>query len=94
LSEPLHIFAKTKSGGVQQVVVKHPSDTHQIMLIREHMSKISQEFTQGNFSDPARIHGNDMPGPCRASLSTIRNDRIRRLALASISLSDNEGGMY
>jgi hypothetical protein len=62
LERTVHIFAKTKSGGVQQVIVKDPSDTRQIMLIREHLSKISKEFAQGDFSDPARIHGNDMPG--------------------------------
>ena len=72
---------KTKSGGIRQVVAKYPSDTRQIMPIREHLSKISKEFAQGNFSDPARIHGNDMPGPCQASLNTIRNDCIWRVAL-------------
>ena len=62
LERTLHIFTKTKSGGVQQVVVKDSSDTRQIALIREHLNKISKEFAQGNFSDPANIHGNDMPG--------------------------------
>jgi hypothetical protein len=31
-------------------------------LIREHLSKISQEFIQGDFSSPAKIHGENMPG--------------------------------
>jgi hypothetical protein len=62
LKRTLHIFTKTNSGGIQQVVAKDQSDTHQIELIREHLSKISKEFDQGNFSAPASIHGNDMPG--------------------------------
>ncbi len=62
LKRTLHIFTKTNSGGIQQVVAKDQSDTHQIELIREHLSKISKEFAQGNFSAPASIHGNDMPG--------------------------------
>jgi hypothetical protein len=62
LKQTLHIFIKTKTGGLQQVVVKDPSDTPQIKLIREHLSKISKDFARGNFSDPAKIHGHDMPG--------------------------------
>jgi hypothetical protein len=62
LERTLHIFTKTKSGGVQQVIAKDPSDTAQIALIREHLSMISKEFAQGNFSAPASIHGSDMPG--------------------------------
>ena len=62
MERTLHIFTKTENGGIQQVVVKDPSDARQITLIREHLSKISKEFAQGNFSDPASIHGKDMPG--------------------------------
>jgi hypothetical protein len=62
LKRTLHIFAKTMQGGIQQVVAKDPSDARQIELIREHLSKISKEFAHGNFSAPASIHGNDMPG--------------------------------
>jgi hypothetical protein len=62
LKRTLHIFMKTKRGGIQQVVAKDQSDTRQIELIREHLGKISKEFAHGNFSAPASIHGNDMPG--------------------------------
>jgi hypothetical protein len=62
LERTLHIFTKTKTGGIQQVIAKDPSDTRQITLIREHLSMISKEFAQGNFSAPASIHGSDMPG--------------------------------
>lgn len=58
----LHIFTKTNYGGIQQVIVKDPSDTYQIRLIREHLRQISKEFAQRNFSAPAGIHGSDMQG--------------------------------
>jgi hypothetical protein len=72
----LHIFTKTNSGGIQQVIVKNPSDTAQIAMIREHLSKISKEFAHGNFSDPAKIHGNDMPG-----LKELENARPGRIQI-------------
>jgi hypothetical protein len=57
-----HVFSKTVEGGVQEVIVKDPNDYQQIKLIREHLSTISAEFQQGDFSNPAKIHGDNMPG--------------------------------
>lgn len=62
LKQTQHIFNKTETGGLQQVIVRNPSNTQQIELIRQHLSKISQEFSHGDFSNPAKIHGQDMPG--------------------------------
>ena len=62
LKQTQHIFTKTKTGGVQQVIARNPSNTQQVELIRQHLSKISQEFSHGDFSNPAKIHGQDMPG--------------------------------
>lgn len=62
LEQTTHIFAKTEKGGLQQVIVKETSNTGQVKLIQAHLSKISREFAQGDFSDPTRIHGEDMPG--------------------------------
>ena len=62
LEQTTHVFSKTEKGGVQQVVVKDPANTEQIKLIREHLTKISHEFQQGDFSNPAKIHGESMPG--------------------------------
>ncbi len=62
LEQTTHVFSKTAKGGVQQVIVKDPANTEQIKLIREHLTKISDEFKQGNFSNPAKIHGDTMPG--------------------------------
>ena len=74
LEKTLHIFDKTETGGVQQVVAINATDAEQIRLIRQHLSAIAARFSQGDFSGPKRIHGNDMPGV--AELSTAA-DRIR-----------------
>lgn len=75
LEQTTHIFTKTVQGGVQQVIVKDDSNTEQVELIREHLSEIATEFTQGNFSDPAEIHGDDMPG--LAELRAAQAGQIR-----------------
>lgn len=62
LEQTTHIFSKTAQGGLQQVIVKDPNNTAQIKLIRQHLAKISTEFEQGDFSSPAKIHGDAMPG--------------------------------
>jgi hypothetical protein len=62
LKQTQHIFNKTETGGLQQVFVRNPPNPEQVALIRQHLSKISQEFSHGDFSNPARIHGENMPG--------------------------------
>ncbi|WP_026611654.1 hypothetical protein [Methylocaldum szegediense] len=62
LKQTQHVFTKTETGGVQQVVARDSAIAEQIELIRQHLTKISQEFARGDFSDPARIHGENMPG--------------------------------
>jgi hypothetical protein len=57
-----HIFQTTGAGGVELVVAKDAQDQHQIALIRSHLQEEATKFTQGNYEDPARIHGMDMPG--------------------------------
>jgi hypothetical protein len=62
LEQTTHVFRKTRHGGLQQVVVKQAGNAEQIELIRAHLRKVSREFARGDFSDPAHVHGNDMPG--------------------------------
>lgn len=62
LEKTLHVFSKVENGGIQQVIVKDKNDAAQIALIREHLLKITQEFNQGDFSNPVKIHGDKMPG--------------------------------
>ncbi len=62
LAQTVHVFSKMEKGGRQQVIVKDSSADKQIKLIRTHLAKIAKNFAQGDFSDPEKIHGSDMPG--------------------------------
>ncbi|OGB24694.1 MAG: aspartate carbamoyltransferase [Burkholderiales bacterium RIFCSPLOWO2_02_FULL_57_36] len=62
LNATTHIFTKTKTGGIQQVVVKSAKNTAQTRLIRAHLKEIAAQFSKGDFSGPSHIHGADMPG--------------------------------
>ncbi|MGZ5887323.1 MAG: aspartate carbamoyltransferase [Ramlibacter sp.] len=62
LDSTTHVFAKTPDGGVQQVLVKNPDDLEQVRRIRDHLGAIRSRFIAGDFSAPAHIHGQDMPG--------------------------------
>lgn len=84
-----HIFTKTPMGGVQQVIVKNPDNSDQIKLIREHLSKISNEFQQGNFSGPASIHGNTMPG-----LDTLRKAKHNQINIVYKALANGAEIIY
>ncbi len=75
LEKTTHIFSKTDTGGIQQVIAKDKSDTEQINLIRSHLSAITKEFKQGNFSNPEKIHGANMPG--LAELRTAKAGQIK-----------------
>jgi hypothetical protein len=57
-----HIFQTTGVGGVESVVAKDAQDHQQIGLIRTHLQEEATKFTDGDYEDPARIHGMDMPG--------------------------------
>ena len=56
------MFQKLDDGGLQKVVAKDPSNKKQIALIQSHLKEESEKFRKGDFSDPAKIHGEDMPG--------------------------------
>jgi hypothetical protein len=76
LEQTTHVFSKTEQGGLQQVLVKDPKNIEQIKLIRQHLSKISSEFKKGDFSNPAKIHGKDMPG-----LDVLRNTKPEQISI-------------
>ena len=71
-----HVFSKTAKGGVQKVLVKNIKDTAQIRLTREHLFKISRDFQQADYSGPAKIHGENMPG-----LETLRNAKPDQISI-------------
>lgn len=62
LERTTHVFQKLDDGGLQKVVVKDRSNKEQIALIQSHLKEESEKFRKGDFSDPAKIHGEDMPG--------------------------------
>lgn len=62
LDRTTHRFTKTDAGGVQNVVADDPQDTVQISLVQQHLTAEVDRFRRGDFTDPARIHGNRMPG--------------------------------
>lgn len=62
LSRTTHFFDDNPSGGVETVTANDKDDSTQIGLIRVHLRTEAQRFGRGDFSDPAKIHGNDMPG--------------------------------
>ncbi len=62
VSKTLHIFRMTESGGVQQVVARDLSDTGQVSLIRRHLKRDTRKSQCGDYSDPAKLHSEDIPG--------------------------------
>lgn len=62
LGRTVHIFRMTASGGIQRVIAKERGDTTQIGQIRLHLRDEAARFQRGDYSDPARLHGAEMPG--------------------------------
>jgi hypothetical protein len=62
ISKTVHIFRMTESGGVEQVIARDPAAADQVALIRQHLQHEAQRFQDGVYSDPATLHGDDMPG--------------------------------
>lgn len=62
LDKTVHVFKRTKEGGIQQVRAKDPEDLAQVRLIQSHLRDEAQRFARGDFRDPAMLHGHDMPG--------------------------------
>lgn len=62
LEKTTHVFEATGSGGVEKVTADDPADAVQVSLIREHLWEEAGKFGRGDFSDPAAIHGEEMPG--------------------------------
>lgn len=68
LERTTHLFEKTVYGGLQQVL-SDDGDREQITLIQAHLQEETLRFQQGDFEDPAQIHGDEMPG-----LAVLRAD--------------------
>jgi len=74
MSRTIHVFKMTESGGIQKVLARNPNETDQILLIRQHLGHEAVMFKHGNYSDPTKLHGVDMPGiaELRANPSKVR----------------------
>jgi hypothetical protein len=64
LARTIHIFRMTDTGGVQRVVVREATeqDQDQVAMIQQHLKHEAEAFQRGEYSDPAMLHGPDMPG--------------------------------
>jgi hypothetical protein len=62
MSRTTHVFQMTQTGGILRVVAKDPKDTNQIQLVQQHLNHEAGRFRKGDFSAPATLHGQDMPG--------------------------------
>ncbi len=62
LMRTTHYFDDTPSGGVETITANDERDARQAALIRAHLATEAKRFSHGDFSDPAKIHGADMPG--------------------------------
>jgi hypothetical protein len=62
ISKTVHVFTMTEFGGIERVVVKDRRYADQVPLIRQHLQAEAERFQHGDYSDPANLHGSDMPG--------------------------------
>jgi hypothetical protein len=62
MSKTMHIFRMTEQGGVQRVVTRAPGAGDEVALIQQHLKHEAERFQEGNYSDPSKLHGADMPG--------------------------------
>jgi hypothetical protein len=62
LDRTTHRFTPTADGLVEVVTADQPGDGEQTTLIRTHLRQEAQRFQAGDYADPARIHGPQMPG--------------------------------
>jgi hypothetical protein len=60
-SQAMHMFLPDSNGGVLEIVV-HDMNQAQIALVRSHLVQEAAKFASGSYSDPAYIHGKNMPG--------------------------------
>jgi hypothetical protein len=69
----VHHFYLYEDGGAIQVTVRDRSDKKNFEAIRAHLPEIVQQFARGDFSTPAFVHAQDVPGI--ADMARLR-DRI------------------
>lgn len=68
-----HTFDDLADGG-RIVLVRDAKDTAGVRTIREHLQQITKAFGAGDFTTPAFVHMQDVPG---TKVMAARRDRIR-----------------
>ncbi|MEO3926139.1 hypothetical protein ABGB07_20050 [Micromonosporaceae bacterium B7E4] len=95
LERTTHRFTPTADGGHQTVTSDEPVEQRQVDLVREHLRAEAERFRRGDFTDPARIHGAEMPGlaELRAGAGRIRIDYSELPAGARLDYRTTEPGL-
>jgi len=72
LNQTTHRFQVLPDGGLQTVSANDPTNQTQITLIQQHLADEAARFQRGDFSDPATLHGSDMPGLAKLTTAGSR----------------------
>jgi hypothetical protein len=72
LDKTTHQFIPTDDGLVEEVTADRAGDTEQTALVRAHLAAEARRFSAGDYADPARIHGGQMPGLAQLSTGASR----------------------
>lgn len=73
LERTTHHFVALPDGAIVRVIADDPTDRRQVLLVRRHLADEADAFSTGDYSDPMRIHGREMPG---VDLLRRRHDEI------------------
>ena len=95
LDRTTHTFTKNGSGGVQSVTADDPGDAAHVALVRQHLDREAGLFARGDFTDPARIHGDAMPGPAtlRAAAGRVTAAYADTAGGATITYTTSDAGL-
>src|SRR5262245_27064255 len=75
LGDTQHQFEQTADGGIQRVSARAGHDD-ELPAIRAHLREIADAFARRDFSGPAKIHGDDMPGLAALRAATPESLRV------------------
>ena len=89
-----HHFRLTPSGGVIDVSANDPKDTASRDAIRQHLGRIVQMFSAGDFNAPMLIHGQVPPGvpEIKSKLKLIQWKAVDTPAGGSIVITSKDAG--
>ena len=95
MSQTVHVFRMTESGGVQRILARDPDEVEQVGLIRQHLRHEAERFGNGDYTDPATLHGDDMPGlaELRAGTSSVEVSYSEVPAGAQLTFATEDLGL-